>query len=222
VSVLVGLETSTEAGSVALAADGRLLGELATGEHTKHAESLLPALESLLRDAGVGRHEISGVVVGAGPGSFTGVRIAAATARGLIRGLDVPLLAFSSLAALALAEPADGTVCALLDARRGEVYAACYDRVSGSDRLETLLEPTVLTVDDLLDRLPRPLPVFVGAGADRYADGLQGTVRRGWVPRASALLRLAHADAASGRVESPAAWEPMYLRASGAERGRIV
>jgi tRNA threonylcarbamoyladenosine biosynthesis protein TsaB len=67
------------------------------------------------------------VIVGAGPGSFTGVRVAAATARGLAHGLGVPLYAYSSLAAVAMETGLDGNVCALFDARRGEVYAACYE-----------------------------------------------------------------------------------------------
>jgi tRNA threonylcarbamoyladenosine biosynthesis protein TsaB len=219
VSVLVAIETATDHGSVALGSGNDLLGEVAISVRSRHAEAMLPALEFLLRTARVDRGEIGGVVVGAGPGSFTGVRVAAATARGLAQGLGVPLHAFPSLAALALEDGAAEPTCALFDARRGEVYAACYVRLDGTDRLRTLLEPTVLPVAGLLERVAGLAPRFTGEGAARYAAalGIEPPVPR--TPRASALLRLAAAAADGGRVRDVAGWEPTYLRASGAERG---
>jgi tRNA threonylcarbamoyladenosine biosynthesis protein TsaB len=124
--MLVALDASTDLGSVAIGRGGELLGEVSIGMHARHAEALLPSLDFLLRHERIERSAIRGVVVGNGPGSFTGVRIAAATARGLALGLGVPLYAFSTLAALALDLAAVRPVCALLDARRGEVYAASY------------------------------------------------------------------------------------------------
>jgi tRNA threonylcarbamoyladenosine biosynthesis protein TsaB len=217
-SAFVALETSTGFGSVAVGVDGRLLGEVGIGVNTRHAESLLPALEFLLRTTGLERRDIAGIVVGAGPGSFTGVRIAAATARGLARGLGVPLLAYSSLSALAVDAVDAGPVCTLFDARRGEVYAACYERQTDADRLETLLEPVAMKVPALLAVLPDPRPPFTGEGAVRYAAELGITAPALRVPRAAALLRLAAADPAGGQVGDPSGWEPSYLRASGAER----
>jgi tRNA threonylcarbamoyladenosine biosynthesis protein TsaB len=215
--VLLALDASTDVGSVALGRGAELLGEVAIGVHTRHAEALLPALDFLLRTTRVDRGAVRGVVVGAGPGSFTGVRIAAATARGLARGLDVPLYAWSTLAALALECPGDRPVCALLDARRGEVYAALY-RHEGRDRLHPLREPVAISLPDLLDSVRPWDPVFAGPGAERYAAELPGPVVRA-LPRASALLRLTAADPAAGRIHDPSGWEPDYLRASGAERG---
>jgi tRNA threonylcarbamoyladenosine biosynthesis protein TsaB len=220
--VLVAIETATDIGSVALGRSTELVGEVTIGVRTRHAESVLPALEFLLRSARLERAAIRGIVVGAGPGSFTGVRVAAATARGLAAGLGVPLYAYSSLAALALQAPAGRPVCALFDARRGEVYAACYESEPGSDALRAVLEPAVLSVESVVQRLAGVDPLYVGAGAERYAAELGISRPRPLVPRASALLRLAAADAAAGgdgRVAELAGWEPAYLRASGAERG---
>lgn len=219
--VLVALETATGLGSVAVGQGPVLLGEVTIGTVARHAESLLPALDFLLRSGGIDRRGIAGIVVGAGPGSFTGVRVAAATARGLAHGLDVPLYAYSSLAALALAAPGDGErpVCALLDARRNEVYAACYRYDRGSDRLTTVFAPDALGLAALRARLPVPAPVFVGEGAERYAAELDIAPPPPAAPRAAALLRLAAADPEGGLVAEPAGWEPAYLRASGAERG---
>ena len=218
-SVLVAIETSTDAGSVAIGKGGELTGEVMIGTRTRHAESLLPALDFLLRSSRTPKSAIGGIIVGAGPGSFTGVRVAAATARGLAHALAVPLYAWSSLAALALESRQTGAVCALFDARRGEVYAACYERAPGSDRLGTLMEPDVLTVSALRQRVSDFAPSFVGEGANRYAQELGITEQDVVLPRAAALLRLQAAQPNEGLVHDSAGWEPSYLRASGAERG---
>jgi tRNA threonylcarbamoyladenosine biosynthesis protein TsaB len=215
--MFIGLDAATSVGSVALGRGDELLGEISIGVHTRHAEALLPSLDFLLRAARVDRSAVRGVVVGSGPGSFTGLRIAAATARGLAQGLRVPLYAFSTLAALALDVATEGVVCALLDARRGEVYAAVYRKL-GTDSLEELFPPAALRVEELLRRVGEYEPVFAGPGAERYAAELPGRAQRA-VPRASALLRLAAAAPEAGRIAAPAGWEPAYLRAAGAERG---
>lgn len=212
----------------------RVLAEVGLGVQTRHAESVLPALDAALSLAGVGRDDIGAVVVGAGPGSFTGVRVAGATARGLVAALDVPLLAYSSLLALAAGVPSDRPVCALLDARRGEVYGGCW-RVA-ADRLTPILPPTVGLAGDVAAAAgaaardaggavapgARHQPLLVGDGATRYREALPaGAVGNGAAayPRASVLLWLAEHHAAAGRVENPAAWEPLYVRGSSAERG---
>lgn len=215
--MFIALDAATDTGTVALGRGSELLGEVAIGVHARHAEALLPALDFLLRTTGVDRAAVQGVVVGSGPGSFTGLRIAAATARGLAHGLGVPLYAFSTLAALALDVATDRVVCALLDARRGEVYAGVYRR-RGRDGVDEILAPAALPLPALLARTAPHDPVFAGPGAERYASELPGPPVRA-VPRASALLRLAAAAPEAGRIEMPAGWEPAYLRASGAERG---
>jgi tRNA threonylcarbamoyladenosine biosynthesis protein TsaB len=165
------------------------------------------------------------VVVGGGPGSFTGVRVAGATAKGLVRVLGVPLFAYSGLQALAAGAGAASSrpVCALFDARRDEVYAACYRFAAG---IETILAPVVLPVDDLLTELRGVDPIYAGDGALRYRaaiEGAGGEVAPAFqaVPRGGALLWLAEIAPEAGRVDDPAAWEPEYLRAAGAERGAI-
>ena len=172
--IRVAIETATRVGSVAVGRGDNVLAEVELGEQTRHAARALPALDEALRSAGAGRGEIGAVVVGAGPGSFTGVRVAGATAKGLTTSLGVPLVAYSSLLALAAGvttglDPAGGegvragarspgagvrtapAVCGLFDARRGEVYAGCW-RV-GPETLEPVLEPWVGGVDALVRRL---------------------------------------------------------------------
>ncbi len=214
------LETSTTLGSVAVGRGEALLAEVLLGVSVRHSEVLLPAVEFALARAGVAAGDLQAIVVGAGPGSFTGVRIAAATAKGLAHALDISLLPYSSLAALAAgcAQPAR-PVCALFDARRGEVYGACYRFLAGGAWI-TVLPPTAGTADAIMDRVAGEDPLYTGDGALRNADRIRG---RGGVvaeapmalPRASALLWLA--EQATPPLPVPVArWQPDYLRSSGA------
>lgn len=219
-STWLGIEAATPTGGAAVARDGVLRAEITLGLTTRHAELLLPAIDFVLHAAGVVPAALDGIVVGAGPGSFTGVRIAAATARGLAAGLGVPLFAHSSLAAVAAgARGGDRPVCALFDARRGEVYAGCYRFEPG--HMQVLLEPAALPVTAVLERVAALDPLFVGDGALRYAAWLPSAALPPLLapPRAAALLWLQDLDPEAGRVPEVAGWEPAYLRESGAEQG---
>lgn len=219
------IDTSTALGSVAVGRGRELLAEVVVGVSTRHSEALLPAIDFSLRSVGLEIGKVAGIVVGGGPGSFTGVRIAGATAKGLVRVLDVPFFAYSGLQAVAASVGAAGDrpVCALFDARRGEVYAACY-RFPQGRRVETLLEPVARPLDDVLRALDGVDPTYAGDGALRYREMIEAAGGRvapahQAVPRASALLWLADLVPDAGRVADPSNWDPEYLRASGAERG---
>src|SRR5437868_8019064 len=128
-STLIAIETSTECCSAALLRDGALIerSELAP---RRHAELILPMIESLLNEAGVSRRQLDAIAVGRGPGAFTGVRLAISVAQGLALALDIPVVPVSSLAALAQdANTKEGeTVLAVIDARMGEIYSGCFSR----------------------------------------------------------------------------------------------
>jgi tRNA threonylcarbamoyladenosine biosynthesis protein TsaB len=217
---LLAIDAATASGGVAVSADGVVLAEAGISDTRRHSELLLPAVDFVLHASGVERTNITGIVVGAGPGSFTGVRIAAAMARGLAAGLGVPLLAYSSLAGLA-ASAARGLepVCAMFDARRGEVYAGCY--AFGDDGMTTILPPTAATVEQIVERLAADMPLFAGDGAQQYLSKLPRARVLSTVvqTRASALLWLAHYDRAAGAVALPASFEPDYVREPAAARG---
>lgn len=220
--LLLALDTSTPLGGAALGRNGTVLGEVLLGVRSRHSESLLPAIDFLLRNADARPADLQGIIIGEGPGSFTGVRIAAATAKGFAHALGVPLLACSSLAAAAASSAqADRPVCALFDARRDEVYAACY-RFPGLAGIETLLAPAPRALDDVLADALALRPIFAGEGAHRYADTIRAAGGEVAPPHAggaipAALLWLA---SVGGAIEVDAAgWEPAYLRPSGAERG---
>lgn len=244
--IRVAIETATWVGSVAVARDGELLAEVELGVRSRHASTAVPGLQEALETGGVARGEIGEVVVGAGPGSFTGVRVAGATAKGLATALDVPLVAYSSLLAAAVSavvagdEPdaSDGLdagvpICALFDARRKEAYAGCW--WVGREALTEVAAPMVGSVDEIVAALVRAGAevgagvLFVGEGLEKHGAGVAAAASEvgldarlgapdAW-PRASSLLWLAHRHPSAGRVADAAAWEPLYVRGSSAERG---
>lgn len=220
------LESSTSTGSVAVGDDSGIFAEVVRDVAAGHSSGLLPAAEQVLCAAGLRPQDLAGVVVGEGPGSFTGLRIAGATAKGMLRALKVPLYGYSGLLATAVAAwSAPGPVCALFDARRRDVFAACY-RFPGSGAVEVLMEPAALALDALVERFREAgeSPLFLGEGAllhrEELREKLQARVGPPHLslPRASALVWLAATVPELGLVADPEAWEPEYLRASGAER----
>lgn len=213
---LLAIETSTEACSVALWHAGRVLerSELAP---RRHAELVLPMAESLLAEAGISRRQLDGIAVGRGPGAFTGVRLAISVAQGMALGLDVPVVPVSSLAALALDAPDNGTATlAVIDARMGEVYAAAFRR--DHETLVALNSETVGPADQLV--LPRAGAWnVIGSGWETYREVLRGRLPASpaWAdgaryPQAHAIAHLAAREFADGHAVAPELALPVYLR----------
>ena len=218
--IRLALDTSTRLGSVALADGERILAESTLPARAARSETVLPEVERLLRLGGRRSEDLGSIVVGSGPGSFTGVRIAAALAKGLCFGGGLPLFAYSSLLAVAAGSGLEGNVCAAFDARRDEVYGAAYRRVAPP---QAEIEPAALPLGELLARVQVSEWTFAGDGALKHRDVIE---RHGGrvlpapfaAPRAAALLWLAWACPEAGRVGRPADWEPEYVRRSGALR----
>ncbi len=221
-SLYLALDTATPFGSVAVGDRRGAVAEVAIG-HRRHAAATLPAIEEVLRLAGVGLPDLEGIVLADGPGSFTGLRIGFATAKGVLHqhpGLALRLA--PSLLGLAwhAASFAEGPIAALYDALRGEVFAAVYGIAGG--RVETLLPPRLTTPGDLVREGPRAA-VAVGDGAAAYASEMQQWTGRPpvgppvGVPRAGALLQLVGVDGATALVEDPSAVGPNYGRLAEAQ-----
>jgi tRNA threonylcarbamoyladenosine biosynthesis protein TsaB len=170
--IVVGLDTATPATSAAvLRADGsstEARHDPPPGSRGAHASRLLPLLAAAMHEAGVAWEDVDRLAVGAGPGGFTGLRIGIATARALAQARGLPVVPASSLRALAL--PHRGPVLAAIDARRGEVFAAAWDR-------EALLLAPAAWPPDALARALADLPtslLAVGDGSVRFRAELEG------------------------------------------------
>lgn len=241
--LLLAFDTATPVGSVALARGREVLARGLLLRRGEHASQLLPRIAEVLDEAGLEAGDLEGLVVGRGPGSFTGVRIAAATARGLAASLRIPLWTIGSLAAGAaslraripdavaaepgfhfvdLPEGAEGWPrYVLFDARGDRVYGACYR--FPPDGIETVVEPVADTLPGIL---ARPIPegaLFCGDGALRHAPVLE---ERGHLvlpfpaglPTGEGLLEV-HRRTPGAEPEPPdSRWEPEYLRGGRVKR----
>ena len=211
---VLALETSTEYCSVALWQDGNVSSRCElVGQ--KHSEILIEMLDGLLREAGVKLAQLDGIAFGAGPGSFTGVRIACGVAQGLALGADLPVAGVCTLQALAQASGHDKVIAAL-DARMGETYHAAYEKRAGA----------WVTIGEPIFCLPQAAPGVAGHGwfgagsgfaaygtalNERYAGQLAGMDGQA-APQASAIAELAAAQFAAGRGVDAAQAMPVYLR----------
>jgi tRNA threonylcarbamoyladenosine biosynthesis protein TsaB len=217
---LLALDTATECCSAALLLEGRLLtreAELPRG----HAERILPMVDELLGEAGMSLRGLDAVAFGRGPGSFTGVRLAASVAQGLAFGAGLGVVPISDLQALAQrAFDEDGSVTRALvcnDARMQEVYWGCFER--GGDGLALAGAPERVGPAPGVGLPPGwTAAAGLGRGFTAYPAlrSLAGVaVRAGWdllLPRAAEVARLAAAEAAAGRLLPPEAAVPVYLR----------
>ncbi len=215
-TTLLALDTATEACSVALLHDGKVLSHYEVAPRL-HAQRLLPMIQDLLGEAGLALSALDAIAFGRGPGAFTGVRIAIGVAQGLAFALDRPVLPVSNLAVLAqraLREHGAQQVAAAIDARMDEVYWGCYAAERGEMRLQGL--EAVLAPE--LAQLPR------GAHGDWFAAGT------GWgtygarialqpcgsepamLPHAQDLLSLATFAWARGEALPADQAQPVYLR----------
>lgn len=219
--MLVALETSTRTPSVAVRSGARVASVVLSAERA-HASDLLPALDRLLHDLGAQAGSIAAVLVGTGPGSYTGLRVGIATALGLARGSGARILGVPSGEALAFGELAPGeTGVVVLDARQGEIYFAAFRRLALE--VEIVEAPCVVAPAAVASRIPPDARIFADATAERVL-GLDAATRARVVldraPSAEALLALGSLRLARGIEHATAAVEPLYLRpfTSGSHR----
>ena len=224
--IILALESSAVCASCAVCDDDRLLGQYFQNSGLTHSRTLLSMAQSLLSNLDMAISDIDLVAVARGPGSFTGVRIGVAAAKGLAWGADIPVCGVSTLEAMAYQAPEPGMIlCPVMDARRGQVYNALFEWNDGG--LLRLCDDRALPLDELageLRGLDAPcMPIGDGAALCHGHLAL-AQVRRRMAPE---LLRwqtaygVALAASHSGQVAA-AELEPVYLRPSQAERERAA
>lgn len=217
------IQTACPAASLALTSGKRLLAELNLDIRETPSGWLLQEIDHLLLHANIKKQELDAIAVVNGPGSFTGLRVGLATAKGLAQSLDRPLIAISTLRCLAMQLPFAGfPVCVMHDARKQEVYTALFRWENGYPI--AISEEMVVDPSDVLEQISGEV-VFVGSGATLYRTLI--TRRFGErahfapfhlnVPRASSAAYLALLDWENGNVLSVYELMPNYLRPSEAE-----
>ena len=222
----LGIDTATSRGSVALAQTGEVLAAAALREPGAHAREVLKEIEGLLASRGSGPAALNGIAVAAGPGSFTGLRVGMATAKGLAYALNIPLAGISTLEAMARAarsgEPGGpGVLCVAIEAGRGEVYAALFRFESGTPARawpDRSCRPA-----DLAAALPADcMLVGDGAGAVVEAGRAAGrSLRSTDCPLLAPAIALWALQALRpGETYRPGTLTPNYIRPSDAEAAR--
>ncbi len=174
---ILAVDTTTSSGSAALLEDRRLVGEIDGESGTTHSARLLGAVDHLLRSEGLAIADVDAFAVAAGPGSFTGIRIGLSTIKALSFASKKPVVPVSSLRALALKLALGGAslVCPVLDAKKGEIYAALFESTAG--RLLELIPQGAYDPADLFSRLPAGKSIaFIGAGSSVYRDRIPARV----------------------------------------------
>jgi tRNA threonylcarbamoyladenosine biosynthesis protein TsaB len=227
--LILALDTSTFSGSVALVKDGRLLGGRMVPEVGTHSKWLMPSVDALLADAGVGLAEVDAIALTNGPGSFTGLRIGVSVAKGLAWTLGKPVISVSSLKALAYnLKDCNSLICPVMDARKDEVYAALYRFGPGGCAPEAVMEDAAFSPARLVERLEEfdgPIE-FCGNALNIYMELFAGRVKGAsfapkalWCIDASNVALIASLDAPHLPASStdPSALTPLYHRRSEAE-----
>lgn len=208
---ILGIETSTAAGSLALVEDGRLLREAEIDTRLDHSARLLPALDELLGRAGWTRGDLDAVAAGLGPGSFTGIRVGLAAGQGLALGWSIPLVGIGGFPALVRGSAFEsGTVVPLLDGGRGRIYGGRY-RKTGF-RIEELVPPRLVGEGEL-EELVRGAGVVTPDGP-RLRPRLEALEVRDWeesFPRAFLIAVLAGERLKIDPADRLHSAEPIYL-----------
>jgi len=214
---VLGIETSTPIGSIALIDDEEIIAEYNYQGKLEHSAWLMPAIDKLLKDVTLSCEDIEGIAVSSGPGSFTGLRIGISTVKGLVQGLGIPVVGVSTLDSLAWNLPyTEKIICPVLDAKKKEVYTALYN----GQTLERLTEYLVISPERLIEMISEPT-IFLGSGLKSCQDQLMQSLNDKkvyfahsslWLPRASNIALLGLKNLKAGKHEDIYSFAPLYLR----------
>ena len=226
---ILALDSSGLVASAAVTEDDTLLAEYTICYKKTHSQTLLPMLDEIRKNIELDMSSIDAIAISAGPGSFTGLRIGSATAKGLGLALDKPLIAVPTLEAMAYnLYDTPGVICPIMDARRRQVYTGIYEFCDGKLQiLENQMAVSVTEIAEKLNALGREV-IFLGDGVPVYRKTLAEVMKipYSFAPahmnrqRASAVAVLGAQYYVQGRAESAMEHKPDYLRLSQAERER--
>jgi len=225
--IVLGIESSSPIASVALVSEQKLWGEMTLNIGLTHSEQLLPLIDDLLHQVKIDISEVEGIAVSGGPGSFTGLRIGMATAKGLAQGLHKPLVSIPTLLALAFQQAGRwGLVAPVLNARKAEVYTALF-RFNGENyqQMEDYQAINPQLWAEKLAEYGEPI-LFTGDGVTTYEEIWQKLLgeKAVFVPevfrlaRGASVAELGLRRLLKGEEDELFTLKPMYIRSSEAER----
>lgn len=228
---LLGLDSSGLVASVAVVEDGNLLGEYTVNYKKTHSQTLLPMLDEVARMLELDLDTIDAIAIAGGPGSFTGLRIGSATAKGLGLALDKPLIQVPTVDSLAYnLWGSRELICPLMDARRNQTYTGLYSFAQGE--MQILLPQCAVGIDEIIGRINEKgrTVIFLGDGVPVFTPYIQEhcTVPCFFAPahmnkqRAAAVAALGLLYYQQGKTQTAAEHRPEYLRLSQAERERLA
>lgn len=227
---ILAIDSSGLVASAALVEEDRILAEFNVNNKKTHSQTLLPMIDQLKGILGLEMNQIDAVAVSKGPGSFTGLRIGSATAKGIALALEKPIIEISSLEAMAYqCFGAEKLICPIMDARRNQVYTALFSWEN--DQFKRVWEDAPLPIEELaagLNALGKDV-IFLGDGVPVYEQTLKEILQLSYSKapafmnrqRAAALGILALEYAAKGEMVDSDMHRPEYLRLSQAERERL-
>lgn len=225
---ILALDSSSESATVAVLDDNKLLSEMTFNYKKQHSVIMLPMIDECLKNTGLTIDNIDGFVASKGPGSFTGLRIGMSTVKGLAQGTKKPFITICSLDALANNLCfADGIICPIMDALRGNVYSNLYSFDNSSMSIVAKEEPQIISMDDLIEKL-KALDTkiyFVGDATYKYREKLEENLDNIFfapshlnVVKASSLGEIGIKHLENGESDNVLSACPIYLRLSQAER----
>jgi tRNA threonylcarbamoyladenosine biosynthesis protein TsaB len=220
---ILGIETSTKTGSVAIVSENAVIAQYSLNIEVTHSERLMATVDRVLKDTGVAISQFDGFAVAIGPGSFTGLRIGLSTVKGLAFATGKPVAAVPTLKALAWNLPHSAyPICPLLDARKHEVYAALY--TFDGQALVQVLDERVIALSRLSEQLSGKT-VFTGEAAHLFRAEIIETFgeralfapRSAVLPSAAAVGEIGLAMIRNGEQADPDGLTPLYIRRPEAE-----
>lgn len=226
---ILGIESSSLVASAAIYEDGITMAEYTVDFKMTHSQTLLPMIDEMVKLVGIDLNTIDAIAVSGGPGSFTGLRIGSATAKGLGLALNKPLIHVPTLDATAYnLFGASGLICPIMDARRSQVYTGIYEFTK--DGMQVFLDQSAMDIRALAEKLNamgREV-IFLGDGCPVYASVLAECMQVPYAfapahlnrQRASAVASLGAEYFKQGKQEPADDLIPIYLRKSQAERER--
>lgn len=222
--LILAIDSSTQAGTVSLIKEDRLIGESLLNLEQTHSQRLMPQVVDLIKSCNYQPQDLDGIGVTRGPGSFTGTRIGLATAKTLAQSLDLPVVGVSTLRVLAYSlRYVKGHICPVIDARGGRLFACLYRCADG---LTVKFEEKMLEVEKLLDKLSgiEGSIYFVGEITNDYKQQIKQQLSEAQfmtdlfnLPRGGAVAEIARDRLQAGKADDLLALTPNYLKRSQAE-----